>query len=217
MLRQAILNLLTYATRLLAPGQLSVAATVEDGMLKIGVTQGATPSGPRIDPQSASENDRVPLSVAQALVEAQGGRLETGSVGGCWSARISFRTATRQTILVVDDNQDLIALFQRYVAGHDIAVVGAKDSAEAVGLASGLHPELITVDVMMPSLDGWEVLQRLKSTPETAAIPVVVCSVLHEPELALSMGASGYLTKPVQQADLLAVLRRHLARPVLAT
>lgn len=217
MLRQAILNLLTYATRFLAPGQLAVATTVEDGSLEITVTQEPALSGPSTDSQSPSENDRVRLSVAQALVEAQGGRLETGSVGGRWSARISFRTAIRQTILVVDDNQDLIALFQRYVAGHDIAVVGAKDSAEAVRLATDLQPELITVDVMMPSLDGWEVLQRLKSTPETAAIPVVVCSVLHEPELALSMGASDYLTKPVQQADLLAVLGRYLARPTLAT
>ncbi len=217
MLRQAILNLLTYAARLIAPGRLTVAAVVEDGFLQIDVAREPAPSGARPDLPVPSENDRVRLLVAQALVEAQGGRLETRSLGDRWSAQIAFRTATRKTILVVDDNQDLIALFQRYVAGHDIAVVGAKDSAEAVRLASDLRPELITVDVMMPGLDGWEVLQRLKSAPETAAIPVVVCSVLHDPELALSMGASDYLTKPVQQSDLLAVVGRHLARPSVAT
>jgi CheY-like chemotaxis protein len=98
-----------------------------------------------------------------------------------------------------------------------MAVVGAKDGAPALRLAAELQPRLITIDVMMPNLDGWEVLQRLKTTPETAHIPVVVCSVLHEPELALAMGASDYLTKPVQQADLLAVLERHLGRPTPAT
>ena len=218
MFRQAILNLLTYATRLIAPGRLRVTSAVQDDALQISVAQVPREPVARPDyPLSSGESDRVRLSVAQALVEAQGGRLETEHVPGQWSARICFRTAARKTILVVDDNQDLIALFQRYVAGHGMAVVGAKDGAPALRLAAELQPRLITIDVMMPNLDGWEVLQRLKTTPETAHIPVVVCSVLHEPELALAMGASDYLTKPVQQADLLAVLERRLGRPTPAT
>jgi len=152
------------------------------------------------------------LLVARALVEAQGGRLETDQASDSWTARLSFRIAARTTILVVDDNQDLIALFRRYVAGHDITVVGASESAQALRLAAELQPGLITIDVMMPGLDGWEILQQIKATPTISHIPVIVCSVLHEPELARSMGASDYLVKPVQQADFLAVLDRHLLR-----
>ena len=218
MFRQAILNLLTYASHVVAPGRLTMRAVAEEGgMLQITVIADSPPNWESGTSAEVSDNDPVRLGVARALVEAQGGRLATQAGAGRWSARIWCRTAARRTILVVDDNQDLIALFQRFVAGHDITVIGANESTQALHLAAELRPELITVDVMMPSLDGWDVLQRLKATPATASIPVVVCSVLHEPELARGMGASDYLTKPVQQADLLAVLGRHLGRPRLAT
>lgn len=215
MFRQAVLNLLTYASRLSVLGGVRVTAAEDEGRLTIAVAGGSNPVDGRA--RATSEDDAIRLGVARSLVEAQGGQFETGPGDGDWVARIRFRTAAHQTILVVDDNQDLIALFRRYVAGRDVTVIGAKESVRACQLAAELQPALITVDVMMPSLDGWDLLQRLKATPETARIPVVVCSVLHEPELARGMGASDYLTKPVQQADLLAVLARHLARPILAT
>ncbi|HLG52111.1 MAG TPA: response regulator [Chloroflexota bacterium] len=212
MLRQAVLNLLTYAAHLLAPGDLSVRAATTEGVLQITVDgRSSQPKGARAL-RPVGETDRVRLLVARALVEAQGGRLETDQASDYWTARLSFRIAARTTILVVDDNQDLIALFRRYVAGHDITVVGASESAQALRLAAELQPGLITIDVMMPGLDGWEILQQIKATPTISHIPVIVCSVLHEPELARSMGASDYLVKPVQQADFLAVLDRHLLR-----
>lgn len=215
MFRQAMLNLLTYASRVFAPGAVRVTAVEDGGMLTIVVAGGlGSPTG---HVHARSEDDAIRLGVARSLVEAQGGQFETQPREGDWLARIRFRIAARQTILVVDDNQDLIALFQRYVAGRDLTVIGTHDSRQAGELAAERQPALITVDVMMPSLDGWDLLQRLKATPLTAHIPVIVCSVLHEPELARGMGASDYLTKPVQQADLLAVLARHLARPTPAT
>lgn len=214
MFRQVILNLLTYAGHAVAPGRLVVAAPVEEaGMLQIAIAEERPPTNERAPIPPASGDDPVRLSVARALVEAQGGRLAAGREEGAWRARVWLPTAARRVILVIDDNQDLIALFQRYVVGHGFTIVGARDSSRAKSLAAELRPELILLDVMMPSLDGWEVLQQLTSAAETADLPVVVCSVLHEPELARGMGASGYLTKPVQQADLLAVLGCLRARP----
>ena len=133
------------------------------------------------------------------------------SLGGeKWRAQI-FLPLTRQAIvLAIDDNADIVALFQRYLAGHAVSVVGAKNAEDALRLAVELQPQVITLDIMIPNQDGWEILQKLKTAPETKHIPVIICSVLHEPQMAQAMGASGYVTKPVSQERLVAVLRRWL-------
>ncbi len=71
-------------------------------------------------------------------------------------------------------------------------------------------PDLIILDVMMPTMDGWQVLRSLKQNPGTEKIPIIVCSVLKEPELAISLGARAYLKKPVDRLELLATLERIL-------
>jgi CheY-like chemotaxis protein len=156
--------------------------------------------------------------MAQRLIETQGGRLEMGKQGGKRTARLLLPIATKKLlpiatkkiVLVIDDNADVIALFRRYLAGYEISVVGTTDGDQAVSLAATLQPQAITLDVMMPHQDGWEILQRLKESPETKNIPVIVCSILNEPRLAFSMGASDYIMKPISQLTLLEVLRRWL-------
>jgi CheY-like chemotaxis protein len=75
-------------------------------------------------------------------------------------------------------------------------------------LAGEKHPDAITLDVMMPNVDGWQVLRGLANAPATANIPVIICSVLKEPELAFSLGARAYLKKPVDRLELVATLAR---------
>ena len=75
-----------------------------------------------------------------------------------------------------------------------------------MALARAQQPGIITIDLMMPGRDGWELLQALRAQPETVTIPVIVCSVLDEPELARSLGAQGCLKKPAGQVDLLQAL-----------
>jgi hypothetical protein len=72
------------------------------------------------------------------------------------------------------------------------------------------QPDVITLDVMMPNMDGWQVLRALAQNPATAKIPVVVCSVLREPEVALSLGARAYLKKPIDPLMLVETLARLL-------
>ena len=116
----------------------------------------------------------------------------------------------RATVLTIDDNADIVALFQRYLGGYAVSVVGIKNAEDALRVAVELQPQVITLDVMMPNQDGWEILQKLKIAPETKQIPVIICSVLHEPQLAQALGASGYVTKPISQAKLVETLQQWL-------
>jgi CheY-like chemotaxis protein len=147
------------------------------------------------------------LEPVQRLVKMMGGNWQMGEArsGGC-ICRFDFPAHGQKVLLVVEDNEAVIKAFRRYLAGYDYQVVGTTTGAEAIQLAREVNPTTITLDVMMPTQDGWEVLQDLKSDPMTRHIPVIICSVLEDPELARSLGASVYLRKPVTQFDLLNAL-----------
>jgi CheY-like chemotaxis protein len=84
----------------------------------------------------------------------------------------------------------------------------ANNGPKGIELAQQLQPNAIILDVMIPEMDGWQILQRLHSTPATRAIPVVVCSVFYDPELAFTLGAVDVLKKPVRKEDLAAALKK---------
>jgi CheY-like chemotaxis protein len=109
-------------------------------------------------------------------------------------------------VLVVEDNEDVIQLFQNYLSKNDYRMVNARNGGEALAKAKTLQPFAITLDVMIPDPDGWTVLQTLHNQLETRHIPVVVCTVLSARALAMSLGAAGFLEKPVTEQDLLAIL-----------
>ena len=111
-----------------------------------------------------------------------------------------------RTVLVVDDNADVLDLFRRYLLPHHYRVVTAQTAREAFDQARQLAPYAITLDLMMPEQDGWELLQALLHQPDTRHIPIVVCSVLKQKDLALSLGATSFLEKPVTEQALLAAL-----------
>jgi CheY-like chemotaxis protein len=102
----------------------------------------------------------------------------------------------------------LVRLVERYLTDHAYRVVPAMDSQEGLRLAQDLLPDAIVLDVMMPGMHGWEVLQRLRNHPKTGGIPVIICSVFNNPELAYSLGASFFLPKPISRDDVLDALRQ---------
>lgn len=210
MLRQALLNLLSHALYNVK-GDLAITAVPSQGSLLIAIRE-IPPAvrAPRPVRAPSSSEDKVSLAAVHALIEAQGGRLEVHDQNERWEARVSLPMPEKMTVLVIDDNTDIVGLFQRYLGGHQVSVVGATDGEQALRLAAELHPQAITLDVMMPHQDGWEILQRLKDSPDTQDIPVIICSVLSEPQLAFSMGASAYITKPVSQIEFLTTLQRYL-------
>jgi CheY-like chemotaxis protein len=114
----------------------------------------------------------------------------------------------RPTILVVDDNQGLVDLLSRYLSGHACRVVGATSGKEGLKLAQQILPEAIILDIMMPEMDGWELLQRLRGFQTLAETPIIICSVFNDPELAYSLGASLFLPKPISRSKVLTALQQ---------
>ena len=116
-------------------------------------------------------------------------------------------TELQRTVLAVDDNEDVLQLFQRYLIPHQYRVATAQTARAGLDLAIKLKPDVITLDLMMPEQDGWDLLQALLNHPDTCHIPIIVCTVLKQKELALSLGAAAFLKKPVTEEDLLSILR----------
>ena len=120
------------------------------------------------------------------------------------------------TVLVIDDEASVRDLMQRFLAREGFRVVTASGGEEGLRLARELRPDAITLDVMMPGMDGWAVLTALKATPDVADIPVVMLTIVDDKNLGYALGASDYLTKPIDRERLVTVLKQHRRdRPVL--
>jgi signal transduction histidine kinase/CheY-like chemotaxis protein len=110
--------------------------------------------------------------------------------------------ATRGTVLVIDDDPATVDVVRRYLVRDGFRVEVAHTAEDGLAMASGLHPDAITLDVMMPGIDGWSVLAALKAEPQLAQIPVVMMSLLENRELGQALGAAASLHKPLQRAEL---------------
>jgi signal transduction histidine kinase/DNA-binding response OmpR family regulator len=118
------------------------------------------------------------------------------------------------TVLLVEDDQRSIELLTLYLRGAGYAVAVAQDGEEGLALARQLRPAVITLDLRLPRLDGWEFLARAKEDPTIADVPVVIVSMLDERGKGFSLGAAAYLVKPVDRAQLLAAFGRLAPVPV---
>ena len=211
--RQALISVLAFALEI-AAAAVQVTITGVANCVQVDVTAShlnTTACDKNInDAKCVEDSTNVELAIARALIEAQGGQVTFTSTQNTWQATLQLPATQQATLLVIDDNADLVELFRRYLGGHQVNVMGVTESEQALQVAAELQPALILLDVMMPGLDGWEVLQHLQGPPETSHIPVIICSVMKEHKLALSMGAAGTLAKPVSQTDFLEVARRWL-------
>ena len=120
--------------------------------------------------------------------------------------RPSVAQSGAATILVVDDDQTVREVLQRYLVREGFSVVTANDGHEGLRLARALHPAAITLDVMMPDMDGWMVLAAIKGDPELADIPVILVSIVDEKNRGYALGATDYMLKPVNRERLTSVL-----------
>lgn len=112
----------------------------------------------------------------------------------------------KPTILVVEDEKQASELLTIYLEEAGYQVICAFDGMEAIEKAKELKPSLITLDVILPKKGGFEVLQELKSLPETKDIPVIIISIVQNEELGLSLGAAAYLIKPIDKKELIHTL-----------
>jgi len=124
-------------------------------------------------------------------------------------APTAVETASRNLVLVVDDDPIVHDLMTRYLGKEGFRTVAASNGEQALRLARELRPIAITLDAMMPRMDGWAVLEALKSDSRTADIPVIMLSMVDDKNLGYALGASAYLTKPVDRERLAAALGKY--------
>jgi CheY-like chemotaxis protein len=158
---------------------------------------------PRPDAAPDLPNDLEQHPAFQELLRTLGGTISFNEADP--SEAVIRLPAQQNLVLIIDDNPDAISLLQRYL-GHTFPSVAAQQAEEGLEMARARKPWLIILDVMLPTMDGWEVLQNLKNHPDTHTIPVLVCSVLDTPDMALALGADGFLKKPPDQVEFLNTL-----------
>lgn len=215
LLRQVLLTVVSQGLDLAVGGTITIESLDLDSGLRIVVEAGAT--APQPPPRQG-----IGLEICRQLMAAMGGVLSVQTRPAqtpqtlLWEARLIWPAMTAPVLLVVDDNEYFHELFARYLAGYNWHVTGAASAAQARQKLAEIHPTVILLDVMMPREDGWELLRELRARPETATTPILVCSVLNQPEVAHALGASDYLLKPVTQQSLLQALamwQRRAATP----
>ena len=120
--------------------------------------------------------------------------------------------SSKALVLVVDDDPAARELMVNYLTPEGYATAMAGNGAEAVELARKLQPDAITLDILMPSGSGWEILYTLRNDPTTARIPIIVVSIVDHKNLGMTLGAADYLVKPIDKTTLLDAVQKHIAK-----
>ncbi|MGE5396593.1 MAG: GAF domain-containing protein, partial [Chitinophagales bacterium] len=165
------------------------------------------------------------LSISRKLVELMGGDIWVESkvnVGSCFHFSIPVKKAqpieltfaqiaasqfqepnNNQIVVAIDDDIDVLTLIKKYLEPEGYQVVEALSGLDGIRLIKKLQPFAVTLDIMMPEFDGWETLYKIKCDDEIKNTPVIVISIIRNPELGFALGATEYLTKPFQRDDLI--------------
>ena len=235
--RQVLINFLSNAAKFTDEGEIIVKAQVdpsskEHPMVMISVTD----TGPGIAQEDqpklfqpfsqvdASLTRKVGgsglgLSICQHLIQMHGGKIGVHSSLGKGSTFYfsvpiyqsepeTEGLGTTRVILAIDDDPKITNLYERYLKPKGYQVVGLNNPSKAKERVKQLKPTAITLDIMMPGYDGWQVLADLKSSEDTRNIPVIICSIVEEEEKGFILGAADYLVKPILEDDLLNSLDR---------
>jgi CheY-like chemotaxis protein len=212
--RQILLQLLTQIFNAAPQGKITITGTftAQTVSLEIVVENVSAQSPANLGPDA-----NMSLAICRELAELNGGSLEFSRPGAsAWQSCLTLPRQKPVSVLIIDDSEELIALFRRYLAGTRYQLNSARNAREAFEQISACRPNLITLDIMMPDQDGYEVLQRLRQQPDSRHTPVIVCSIIADPGLARSLGADWVLKKPVSRQDLLDALARLAPEPPLA-
>ncbi len=116
-------------------------------------------------------------------------------------------------VLVIDDDPAVRDLIVRHLTKEGFYVETATNGTEGLEKARRIHPDVITLDVLMPNTDGWTVLATLKTDPDLSNIPVIMLSITDDRNMGFALGASDYLTKPIDRRELSAVLQKYAKHP----
>jgi len=152
------------------------------------------------------------FALARQVTEQYGGQAHVLLSDASSALSLSLEPAGTLQVLVVDDNESLVHFYRRFCAGTRYAIEHLSEGRDLIERVGQIAPDMVVLDVMMPEVDGWELLSLLHANESTLDIPVLVCSVVKEPGLALSLGASHCVSKPIGRQAFIAALDETLAR-----
>jgi CheY-like chemotaxis protein len=198
-LRQIFISIIVRLAKQVTDGKIEIFAGLEDGKVKISITgQVSAQSGLRAEDLTGS----IPLPPEAHIQVTQ--------KEDCLFTQIWLPSSGKHIVLVIEDNSDVVHYYRRCTAGTNFQIVHAAQALQAMDMVRSVAPEIIVLDVMMPDIDGWQMLTHLHEKPETRDIPVIVCSIIREPDLALALGAVSCLTKPVKFQQFIDALNQAL-------
>jgi CheY-like chemotaxis protein len=207
--QQVLLSLLYFSIRICGENEVKLELIPQLGRQEIQVT------GIRSEQtvQGEGEEQRL-LETLRQLVDMSQGRFTYHPTGAIFRAVVSFDAVELVPVLVIDDNPEIITLMQRFTVNTPYRIHGVSEPRLAIAQALKVLPKIIVLDIMMPQVDGLQVLSWFKHHPNLGHIPVIVCSVMPQKDLADSLGASGFISKPILRESLIAVLDTTIEREV---
>lgn len=209
-LRQILLNLLSYIVEVEPAGRIALSAGDSGDVVEVRIIgrEGSRRRRSRTAPANASGDAAALLAAGQHLAEVHRVEVSVSNPDdGPIDVEVVVPSTRRLTVLVIDDNPDVGQLFHRFLRNTGYRVIHARTWQQALGLAGETQPDLITLDLMMPSQDGWDILRLLRELPGLQNTPVIICSVLPERTLTAAMGLSDFLPKPITRHSLIKALR----------
>ncbi|MGC9359279.1 MAG: response regulator [Anaerolineae bacterium] len=200
--KQAMLSLVDIGIQQAAGGKLEVAAQQDGASVSVSIHAHPHAAPPELSP-SAQRN----LEIVHQIVLACGGHLSVHSEPPSpLRVELVLPVLKSVPILIVDDNEDALQLYARYAAGTRYRLITTPHPSDIGHLVRRHAPRAILLDIMMPQGNGWTVLGALRQDPLTRGIPIIVCTILPQEELALSLGAHAFVLKPVSREQFLAAL-----------
>jgi CheY-like chemotaxis protein len=145
-------------------------------------------------------------NIAQLFFTIQGLRHTIHEENSITTISIVFPVKKQINCLVIDDVESVRRLIERMLGSYGIQVFGADNYNAALNLIQLVKPDFILLDILMPKMDGWQMIKNFKANPETMNIPVIISSVLFEPELSQAVNAVAYIRKPINRLELIKTL-----------
>jgi CheY-like chemotaxis protein len=198
-LRQTLITAIGRLAPHVFPAEIVLYAMLEDGDVKVTL--------------SGSLAAHTTLSAPKLLADIitpPDARLELHHRGDRVFLQVLLPAVGERTVLVVEDNPDMVYFYRRCTAGTRYRIVHVEAARDLFTVIAQTDPDVIVLDVMLPDIDGWQLLTHLHERPVTRDIPVIICSVVKEETLALALGATAFLSKPIRPGVLVAALDQAL-------